>query len=155
MSKILRNICRCKSCGETLESKSSHDFVQCKCENKTFVDGGQDYVRHGGKDLNLIEVLTEYGGDNDSNSDSDTVENPTDLTYNIDRVWKIINKIDRDFYGSSLRCVLPGSPTYLTVFKNLKTQNITNPKFHQLLEQLSHQIQFNSEYEHKNYEKLR
>lgn len=37
-----------------LESKTTHDFQMCRCENQTFVDGGQDYRRAGGKDLSKI-----------------------------------------------------------------------------------------------------
>ena len=49
MSKIM-----CMSCEKILESKNRHDFNMCNCENETFVDGGNDYMRIGGKDLNLI-----------------------------------------------------------------------------------------------------
>lgn len=52
MSKV-----KCLKCNTILESKYRHDFVQCKCENKTFVDGGNDYCRYGGADLSLVEVL--------------------------------------------------------------------------------------------------
>lgn len=45
------------NCGVILESKSIHDFQQCKCDNQTFVDGGNEYSRVGGMDLSLIEVL--------------------------------------------------------------------------------------------------
>jgi hypothetical protein len=48
---------QCTLCGEILESKSTHDFVMCHCDNQTFVDGGNDYMRAGGKDLNAIKVL--------------------------------------------------------------------------------------------------
>lgn len=46
----------CKQCGDLLNSKHVHDFVQCKCPNETFVDGGDKYFRRGGKDMNLIIV---------------------------------------------------------------------------------------------------
>jgi DNA-directed RNA polymerase subunit RPC12/RpoP len=54
MSKI-----KCLECGKILESKHRHDFQECKCSNQTFVDGGQDYCRIGGMDLNKIEVIPE------------------------------------------------------------------------------------------------
>lgn len=57
--KILRNRVKCLVCGVIIESKSRHDFVMCKCSNKTFVDGGLDYCRVGGKDLDKIEVLSD------------------------------------------------------------------------------------------------
>ena len=43
-----------------VESKHKHDFQCCGCENQTFVDGGYEYSRVGGKDFNLIEDLCEY-----------------------------------------------------------------------------------------------
>ena len=50
---------KCLSCNTILESKQRHDFQQCNCTNHTFVDGGNDYLRCGGADLKLIEVLTD------------------------------------------------------------------------------------------------
>ena len=57
---LTRNAVKCLSCGTTLESKYRHDFQCCGCENQTFVDGGYDYSRVGGKDFDLIEDLCEY-----------------------------------------------------------------------------------------------
>jgi NTP pyrophosphatase (non-canonical NTP hydrolase) len=45
---------KCDCCGEELESKSRHDYRQCGCSQNTFIDGGNDYVRCGGKDLSKI-----------------------------------------------------------------------------------------------------
>lgn len=50
------NAVRCLYCGDIIQSRSRHDFVYCSCKN-TFVDGGLDYQRVGGKDLNMIEFL--------------------------------------------------------------------------------------------------
>lgn len=61
--KIKRNILKCKVCGDIIESKSTHDYKVCKC-GACFVDGGKDYVRYGGKNLDDIELLTEYEEDN-------------------------------------------------------------------------------------------
>jgi len=55
---IKRNAIRCKLCGDVIESKFTHDFVECSC-GKSFVDGGKEYARIGG-DLDNIEILTEY-----------------------------------------------------------------------------------------------
>lgn len=44
---MLRNIAKCKKCGDIIESKSRHDFVECSC-GAIFVDGGNDYIRRGG-----------------------------------------------------------------------------------------------------------
>lgn len=52
MSKI-----KCLQCGEILESKYRHDFQQCHCDNQTAVDGGRDYLKVCGVDLNLIEII--------------------------------------------------------------------------------------------------
>ena len=57
---LIRNAVRCLSCNTELESKYRHDFQCCGCENQSFVDGGYDYSRVGGKDFNLIEDLCEY-----------------------------------------------------------------------------------------------
>ncbi len=57
--EIKRNIIKCKVCGDIIESKSTHDYKVCKC-GACFVDGGKDYVRYGGKNLDDIELLTEY-----------------------------------------------------------------------------------------------
>lgn len=58
MRVIKRNAIRCKKCGDIIESKSVHDFVECSC-GACFVDGGTDYARIGGV-LDDVEVLTEY-----------------------------------------------------------------------------------------------
>ena len=55
----LKNRVLCLSCGETLESKHRHDFVECTCENHTFTDGGTDYIRCGGVDMSLVRVLND------------------------------------------------------------------------------------------------
>ena len=50
---------KCLECGKVLHSKTRHDFVSCKCKNETFVDGGNDYLRCGGKDLGKLKVYNE------------------------------------------------------------------------------------------------
>ena len=50
----------CKQCAAILNSKHRHDFVMCQCPNETFVDGGNDYLRCGGKDMS--KVLTPLTG---------------------------------------------------------------------------------------------
>ena len=42
--KIKVNRIKCKFCGDIIESKHRHDFVECKCR-KVAVDGGTDYLR--------------------------------------------------------------------------------------------------------------
>jgi len=45
---------KCFNCGEILESRFTHDFQSCDCDNNTFVDGGNKYARIGGKYLEKI-----------------------------------------------------------------------------------------------------
>lgn len=61
MKRLVRNVIRCKHCGELLESKSVHDFVQCSC-GACFNDGGREYMRRGFKtspELDYVD-LSEY-----------------------------------------------------------------------------------------------
>lgn len=46
----------CLGCEEIMVSMHRHDFVMCGCDNQTFVDGGCDYSRVGGRDMNKILV---------------------------------------------------------------------------------------------------
>lgn len=57
---LTRNAVKCLVCNTTLESKNRHNYVQCSCPNEVATDGGLDYVRYMGKDLDLIENLCEY-----------------------------------------------------------------------------------------------
>ena len=41
MYKLVVNKIRCKFCGDVIESRSVHDFVQCRC-GKCSTDGGQE-----------------------------------------------------------------------------------------------------------------
>lgn len=47
MVKIIRNVIKCKKCGEVIESKTVHDFRFCTCR-LCAVDGGRDYFRRVG-----------------------------------------------------------------------------------------------------------
>ena len=47
---IVQNAVICNKCDEFIFSAHRHDFVECKCGN-IFVDGGQEYLRRGGKAL--------------------------------------------------------------------------------------------------------
>ena len=46
---ILKNAIRCNICGDEIESKYRHDYVQCKC-GACAVDDGHDYLRRCAKD---------------------------------------------------------------------------------------------------------
>lgn len=47
---IIQNAVICNKCDEFIFSAHRHDFCQCKCGN-IFVDGGQEYLRRGGKGI--------------------------------------------------------------------------------------------------------
>ena len=47
MMKIMRNIIKCKKCGDVIESCSVHDFKFCSC-GACAVDGGHEYLRRCG-----------------------------------------------------------------------------------------------------------
>jgi len=51
------SVVKCLQCGKIMWSQHRHDFIQCSCDNETFVDGGDVYTRIGGKDLSKIKVL--------------------------------------------------------------------------------------------------
>lgn len=55
LEQIILNRVQCKSCGEVLTSYYRHDYKTCGCENETMVDGGNEYQRYGGKDLDLVD----------------------------------------------------------------------------------------------------
>ena len=52
---IIVNKIRCKKCGETIESKTLHDYVICKC-GACSVDGGHAYLRRSGYPENWEEL---------------------------------------------------------------------------------------------------
>ena len=56
---IKANKCKCNLCGDVIESKSVHDFVQCSC-GRIFTDGGKEYIRRGFQEVNDIIDLTEF-----------------------------------------------------------------------------------------------
>ena len=58
MRKIIKNAIKCKLCGEVVESKHVHDFVQCKC-GACAVDGGHDYLRRCFRDKDCYIDLSE------------------------------------------------------------------------------------------------
>ena len=62
--RLIRNRIKCLKCGDIIESKSVHDWVQCTC-GACYVDGGHDYLRRSFKekdcyiDLSITEKLEE------------------------------------------------------------------------------------------------
>lgn len=47
--KIIENKAKCLKCGDIIESKYTHDYVQCRCGNIS-VDGGKDYLKRSYRD---------------------------------------------------------------------------------------------------------
>ncbi len=75
MTKIKRNMIRCKRCGDIIESKHVHDFKQCLC-GACFTDGGHDYLRRGwdpkyGQPEDVFEELDLYDGEDEDDNDDD------------------------------------------------------------------------------------
>ena len=58
MTKIIKNAIQCKLCGEVIESKHVHDFVQCKC-GACAVDGGHEYLRRCFREKDCYIDLSE------------------------------------------------------------------------------------------------
>jgi hypothetical protein len=61
--KIVHSQATCLECGEVLVSEHRHDYKTCSCPNETMIDGGNDYVRYGGKDLSKVEIFTVFDND--------------------------------------------------------------------------------------------
>lgn len=51
---------KCLICGDIIESKSVHNLVYCKCEG-CHIDGGNEYLRFGGKDFSKILIIFDDG----------------------------------------------------------------------------------------------
>lgn len=47
---------KCLICGDIIKSKSVHNLVSCKCES-CHIDGGNEYLRFGGKDFSKILII--------------------------------------------------------------------------------------------------
>ena len=56
LEQIVYSTATCKKCGDVLVSMHRHDYVTCGCDNKTMLDGGTDYQRYGGADLDLVDL---------------------------------------------------------------------------------------------------
>ncbi len=58
---MIVNGVRCPECKEEIWSRSVHDFRYCSCE-KTFVDGGREYLRYGGSaQIEVVQIDTDRG----------------------------------------------------------------------------------------------
>ena len=58
MEKNQRNRVKCLLCGDIIESRYRHHLVECSCGN-AFVDGGNDYWRCGGKNIEMVKRINE------------------------------------------------------------------------------------------------
>jgi len=45
----------CPYCKDTIFSRARYDMRWCSCK-KIFIDGGFDYLRYGGKEINKIKI---------------------------------------------------------------------------------------------------
>lgn len=62
-SNIVHSQLTCLECGEVLISEHRHDYKTCSCPNETMIDGGNAYVRFGGKDLSKVDTFTVFDTD--------------------------------------------------------------------------------------------
>ncbi len=62
ITKIYRNAIQCKLCGDIIESKGRHSYVQCSC-GACAVDGGHDYLRRCFREKGCYIELSEYDED--------------------------------------------------------------------------------------------
>lgn len=56
LEQIVYSTATCKKCGDVLVSMHRHNYVTCRCDNQTMLDGGTDYQRYGGADLDLVDL---------------------------------------------------------------------------------------------------
>lgn len=87
---IKANRARCRSCGDVIESKYRHDFVQCSC-GESFVDGGLDYLRRGGE----LDDMSEW--DPDPIEDEEQVPLPFNASNVPDRLARLVIDFDNPF----------------------------------------------------------
>lgn len=55
MNRIIRNVIRCRKCGDVIESSYTHDFKYCSC-GAVAVDGGKEYLRRCGEPEDFEEL---------------------------------------------------------------------------------------------------
>lgn len=63
MRQLVYNAVECLECGETIVSRTRHDYKTCGCPNNATVDGGLDYMRYGAKDMSKIKAIGIYADD--------------------------------------------------------------------------------------------
>jgi hypothetical protein len=58
MRQLVYNAVKCRDCDETIVSYYGHDYKTCSCGN-AMVDGGTDYARYGGKNIEKIDIYAD------------------------------------------------------------------------------------------------
>jgi disulfide oxidoreductase YuzD len=61
MKKLKRSIIKCNICGDVIESKYRHNWVQCKCK-RIYIDGGLSYQRVGFQIPTDFTDMSEWEG---------------------------------------------------------------------------------------------
>lgn len=98
--KLLKvNAVKCLVCDTLLISRHRHDFVMCDCENQTTTDGGLDYQRVSGVNLDLVEITSEY-----EEITKEELEKRTKAMKERTKAWK--EKSDKDFESKVLKLLL-------------------------------------------------
>lgn len=64
---IIKNVIKCKKCGDIIESTSVHDLKTCSCGSCS-VDGGHDYLRRCAASLDDFIDLSEFDSEAKNNS---------------------------------------------------------------------------------------
>lgn len=62
MARLVRNVIRCRTCDDVIESRRTHEHVTCSC-GKVSVDGGQEYGKRSFPENppdQWYEELSEY-----------------------------------------------------------------------------------------------
>ena len=62
------NKIRCKNCGDIIESKYCHDYVECTC-GACAVDGGHQYLRRCFVSPDCFEEMSEVRGEDSNDED--------------------------------------------------------------------------------------
>lgn len=86
---------KCLECGQTLISRSRHDYQTCGCPQSTMVDGGEDYTRSGGKDMNKVQSLHPILLEPVDRKTGEVVEVPKkDYTLSPTAVFNLVKNVD-------------------------------------------------------------
>jgi len=102
---LIQNALRCKVCNKIILSSSVHDYVKCGCENEAMVDGGLDYFKRGGVNMEMLEDLS-------LNSNSTSEEFYNKLVWGNRGIdgkqpleYKLINSLETDHIQAILKNV--------------------------------------------------